>query len=157
VDQWAPYEGLLASGFSAQGAELLADGFSAQGAELLASGSSAQGAEQLVSGSTPQGQAAVGNDSLDPEVCALFAWAAREMKERVSQLTGGKGNLPWSGTFHHIGYRILRQYAPVLGYKQNFTILQYPLALFVSNTRASVLLNNFSIRSSSVGFIIYLL
>jgi S-adenosylmethionine:tRNA ribosyltransferase-isomerase len=82
VDQWAPYEGLLASGFSAQGAELLADGFSAQGAELLASGSSAQGAEQLVSGSTPQGQAAVGNDSLDPEVCALFAWAAREMKER---------------------------------------------------------------------------
>ncbi|MBM3433875.1 MAG: S-adenosylmethionine:tRNA ribosyltransferase-isomerase [Bacteroidetes bacterium] len=38
VDQWAPYEGLLASGFSAQGGELL-----------------------------------------DPEVCALFTWAAKEL------------------------------------------------------------------------------
>jgi hypothetical protein len=36
-------------------------------------------------------------------------------------------------------------------------LMRHFLALFVSNTRASVLLNNFSIRSSSVGFIIYLL
>jgi DNA helicase-2/ATP-dependent DNA helicase PcrA len=63
---------------------------------------------------------------IDPSEILLVTFtnkAAHEMKERVSQLTGGKGNLPWSGTFHHIGYRILRQYAPVLGYKQNFTIL----------------------------------
>jgi DNA helicase-2/ATP-dependent DNA helicase PcrA len=45
------------------------------------------------------------------------------MKDRVSALTGGEGNLLWSGTFHHIGYRILRQYASLLGYKQNVTIL----------------------------------
>jgi len=94
VDQWAPYEGLLvtgstpqgaellADGFSAQGAELLADGFSAQGAELLVSGSSAQGAELLVSGSSARGQTAALNDSLDPEVCALFAWAAQELAKR---------------------------------------------------------------------------
>mgnify|MGYP001606702368 CR=1 FL=1 len=29
------------------------------------------------------------------------------------------GNLPWAGTFHHIAYKILKQYAPVLGYKNN--------------------------------------
>ncbi len=31
--------------------------------------------------------------------------------------------LPWSGTFHHIGYRILKQYAALLGYGNNFTVL----------------------------------
>lgn len=63
---------------------------------------------------------------IDPSEILLVTFtnkAAREMKDRVSQLASGKGNLPWSGTFHHIGYRILRQYAPVLGYKPNFTIL----------------------------------
>ncbi|MBD3310900.1 MAG: AAA family ATPase [Candidatus Magasanikbacteria bacterium] len=49
--------------------------------------------------------------------------AAREMMSRVQELTGGKIKLPWSGTFHHVGYRILRRYAPLLGYKNNFTIL----------------------------------
>src|SRR3989339_141678 len=36
-----------------------------------------------------------------------------------SQFVGNdkSGNLPWSGTFHHIAYRILKQYAVVLGYK----------------------------------------
>ncbi len=33
------------------------------------------------------------------------------------------GGLPWSGTFHHIAYRILRIYAPMLGYKNNFSVL----------------------------------
>ncbi len=32
-------------------------------------------------------------------------------------------DLPWSGTFHHIAYRILRQYAPLLGFKNNFSVL----------------------------------
>ena len=58
VDQWAPYS------------------------ELLVDGSSGQGAELLVSGSSARGQAATGSDSLDPEVCALFSWTARELKER---------------------------------------------------------------------------
>lgn len=49
--------------------------------------------------------------------------AAREMITRVNFLTQGEVSLPWAGTFHHIGYRLLRQYAPLLGYKNNFTIL----------------------------------
>lgn len=49
--------------------------------------------------------------------------AAAEMKLRVQQLTGMTNSLPWSGTFHHIAYRILRQYAPLLGYGGNFTVL----------------------------------
>jgi DNA helicase-2/ATP-dependent DNA helicase PcrA len=49
--------------------------------------------------------------------------AADEMRRRVAQLAGSQGILPWSGTFHHIGYRILRLYAPLLGYGNNFTVL----------------------------------
>jgi S-adenosylmethionine:tRNA ribosyltransferase-isomerase len=61
VDQWAPYSELLASGSVPQGEELLASGSVPQGEELLAS---------------------KGQDSLDPEVCALFAWAAQELAKR---------------------------------------------------------------------------
>ncbi len=49
--------------------------------------------------------------------------AAAEMKRRVGELTALASALPWSGTFHHIGYRILRVYAPLLGYRNNFTVL----------------------------------
>lgn len=49
--------------------------------------------------------------------------AAKEMVHRVQLLTGGDTFLPWAGTFHRIAYKILRQYAPVLGYQNNFTIL----------------------------------
>lgn len=54
--------------------------------------------------------------------------AAREMIERVTRLRqgyGGQGEagLPWSGTFHHIGYRLLKKYATFLGYKNNFSVL----------------------------------
>lgn len=49
--------------------------------------------------------------------------AAAEMKERVKQIAGLDSDLPWSGTFHHIGYRILRQYAPLIGFGNNFTVL----------------------------------
>lgn len=61
--------------------------------------------------------------------------AAKEMLERVEFLMrrdpplapphqGGEYiRLPWSGTFHHICFRILHTYAPLLGYKNNFTIL----------------------------------
>jgi len=49
--------------------------------------------------------------------------AAREMVARVKRLSDGEVKLPWSGTFHHIAFRILKLYAPLLGYKNNFTIL----------------------------------
>ncbi len=63
---------------------------------------------------------------IDPKQILLVTFtnkAAKEMQDRVRQLTGGEVKLPWSGTFHHIAFRILKQYAPLLGYKQNFTIL----------------------------------
>lgn len=49
--------------------------------------------------------------------------AAREMVERITTVLGGDLKLPWAGTFHHIAYKLLRKYAPLLGYKNNFTIL----------------------------------
>ncbi|HLC69438.1 MAG TPA: ATP-dependent helicase [Patescibacteria group bacterium] len=49
--------------------------------------------------------------------------AAGEMISRVQKITGHTERLPWAGTFHHVANKILRQYAPLLGYKNNFTIL----------------------------------
>ncbi len=50
--------------------------------------------------------------------------AAREMKERVGSLVGGAvEGMPWLGTFHSIGMRILRRHAELAGLSHNFTIL----------------------------------
>lgn len=52
--------------------------------------------------------------------------AAREMVHRLESLpieTTTKTRLPWSGTFHHIAFRLLKQYASLLGYQNNFTVL----------------------------------
>ncbi len=50
--------------------------------------------------------------------------AAREMKLRVSDLTGGQGEgMPWLGTFHAICVKLLRRHAELAGLKSNFTIL----------------------------------
>src|SRR5215813_11160638 len=50
--------------------------------------------------------------------------AAREMKERVGQLVGGAvEGMPWLGTFHSIGAKILRRHAELVGLKSGFTIL----------------------------------
>ncbi|MBM08468.1 MAG: DNA helicase II [Magnetovibrio sp.] len=49
--------------------------------------------------------------------------AAREMKERVSQLLGMTVEGWWVGTFHSIGARILRYHAEVVGLTPSFTIL----------------------------------
>ena len=50
--------------------------------------------------------------------------AAREMKERVGHLVGGSAEgMPWLGTFHSIGMRILRRHAELVGLSPNFTIL----------------------------------
>ena len=49
--------------------------------------------------------------------------AAREMVTRLEALIGLNAKQVWAGTFHHIGNRILRQSAELLGYSPNFTIL----------------------------------
>src|SRR5450755_2123352 len=50
--------------------------------------------------------------------------AAREMKLRVGQMVGQiVEGMPWLGTFHSIGVKILRRHAEMVGLKSNFTIL----------------------------------
>ncbi|ORE89656.1 UvrD/REP helicase [Aurantimonas sp. 22II-16-19i] len=50
--------------------------------------------------------------------------AAREMKTRIGMLVGGQvEGMPWLGTFHSIGVKILRRHAELVGLKPNFTIL----------------------------------
>ncbi len=50
--------------------------------------------------------------------------AAREMKNRVGQMVGQiVEGMPWLGTFHSIGVKILRRHAEMVGLKSNFTIL----------------------------------
>ena len=59
--------------------------------------------------------------------------AAREMKERVGALVharhgsamtaGAVEGMPWLGTFHSIGVKILRKHAELVGLKSSFTIL----------------------------------
>ncbi len=50
--------------------------------------------------------------------------AAREMKNRVGQMVGQiVEGMPWLGTFHSIGVKILRRHAELVGLKSNFTIL----------------------------------
>src|SRR5271157_2334873 len=49
--------------------------------------------------------------------------AAREMRERVSLFTGSAHGMPWLGTFHSIGVKILRMHAELVGLRPNFTIL----------------------------------
>ena len=50
--------------------------------------------------------------------------AAREMKERIAALVGATvEGMPWLGTFHSIGARIIRRHAELVGLKPDFTIL----------------------------------
>jgi DNA helicase-2/ATP-dependent DNA helicase PcrA len=50
--------------------------------------------------------------------------AAREMKGRVGRLLGQPAEgMPWMGTFHAIGVKLLRRHAELVGLKSNFTIL----------------------------------
>jgi DNA helicase-2/ATP-dependent DNA helicase PcrA len=50
--------------------------------------------------------------------------AEREMKLRVGQMVGQiVEGMPWLGTFHSIGVKILRRHAEMVGLKSNFTIL----------------------------------
>ncbi len=49
--------------------------------------------------------------------------AAREMLERVEDLTGVPRTAFWGGTFHHICQRLLRRHGEVVGLDSKFTIL----------------------------------
>ncbi|MBU1208117.1 MAG: ATP-dependent helicase [Proteobacteria bacterium] len=66
---------------------------------------------------------------VDPSRILLLTFtnkAAREMLQRVELLVpnaGGAGGRVWGGTFHHIGNRILRRHAPLVGYQPNYSIL----------------------------------
>lgn len=48
--------------------------------------------------------------------------AADEMRYRVAELVGRRAERMWVSTFHSACLRILRQYAPKLGYRPSFTI-----------------------------------
>jgi DNA helicase-2/ATP-dependent DNA helicase PcrA len=49
---------------------------------------------------------------------------AREMKHRVGEIVGHVvEGMPWLGTFHSIGVKILRRHAELVGLKTDFTIL----------------------------------
>ncbi|MEI9851740.1 MAG: UvrD-helicase domain-containing protein [Sphingomonas sp.] len=50
--------------------------------------------------------------------------AARDMRERVGRLVGeAVEGMPWLGTFHAIGVKMLRRHAELVGLQSNFTIL----------------------------------
>jgi DNA helicase-2/ATP-dependent DNA helicase PcrA len=50
--------------------------------------------------------------------------AAREMRERVGRMIGpAVEGMPWLGTFHSIGAKMLRRHAELVGLQSNFTIL----------------------------------
>ena len=49
--------------------------------------------------------------------------AAREMLSRADEATRGLATGLWGGTFHHVGNRMLRRYAGLLGFPRDFAIL----------------------------------
>jgi DNA helicase-2/ATP-dependent DNA helicase PcrA len=70
---------------------------------------------------------------VDPQRLLLLTFsrrAAQEMERRAGQVlatgagpeVGAPPALPWAGTFHGIGARLLREYAPQIGLDENFTI-----------------------------------
>ncbi len=71
----------------------------------------------------------------DPQRILLLTFsrrAAAEMERRAGQLLHralggatrhGPGALQWAGTFHSVGARLLREYAPRIGLPESFTIL----------------------------------
>jgi DNA helicase II / ATP-dependent DNA helicase PcrA len=70
-------------------------------------------------------------NGVDPNRILLLTFtrrAAEEMIRRVKRITAQalgtqQVDLPWSGTFHAVGARLLREYARRIGLKPSFTIL----------------------------------
>ncbi len=69
-------------------------------------------------------------NGVDPQRILLLTfsrWAAAEMKARVDLITAaaldiGKVDLPWSGTFHSVGARLLREHARQIGLNPAFSV-----------------------------------
>ncbi|WP_395647064.1 ATP-dependent helicase [Terricaulis sp.] len=65
-------------------------------------------------------------DGADPNRILLLTFsrrAATEMTRRVAAtIAGAEVTLPWSGTFHAIGARLLRELGPIIGLSPDFTI-----------------------------------
>jgi DNA helicase II / ATP-dependent DNA helicase PcrA len=78
---------------------------------------------------------------MDPRRILLLTFsrhAAEEMAYQVKKVTeaalgGHQIELPWSGTFHAIGARLIREYADRIGLKRSFTILDQPDAADLMN------------------------
>ncbi|MBR1837271.1 MAG: ATP-dependent helicase [Kiritimatiellae bacterium] len=49
--------------------------------------------------------------------------AAREMLQRAGEAAAGRTEGMWGGTFHHVANRMLRTWAPSIGYPRDFAIL----------------------------------
>jgi DNA helicase II / ATP-dependent DNA helicase PcrA len=70
-------------------------------------------------------------NGIDPQRILLLTFsrrAALDMTGRVKRITGAamgiaEIDLPWAGTFHAVGARILREFASRIGLKPSFTIL----------------------------------
>ena len=70
-------------------------------------------------------------NGVDPQRILLLTFsrrAAEEMIRRVERITraalgAGDLDLPWAGTFHAVGARLLREFANHIGLKPSFTIL----------------------------------
>src|SRR5665213_910813 len=63
---------------------------------------------------------------IPPESILLLTFtnkAAREMMRRVADLVGAELSTLWGGTFHSVGNRILRRHAALIGFGQDFSIL----------------------------------
>lgn len=63
---------------------------------------------------------------VNPENILLVTFtnkAADEMLKRVEEILGYYPKNIWGGTFHHIANKLLRRYASLIGYENNFTIL----------------------------------
>ncbi|MBC2600158.1 ATP-dependent helicase [Puniceicoccus vermicola] len=66
------------------------------------------------------------DQGVDPSAILLLTFtnkAAREMLDRVADLTGVSSKLFWGGTFHHIGQRLLRRFGGPVGVNPGFNIL----------------------------------
>ncbi len=80
-------------------------------------------------------------NGIDPHRILLLTFARRaagEMTRRArrvasSTLKMDRIDLPWSGTFHAVAGRLLREYAQVVGLKPSFTILDRPDAADLMN------------------------
>jgi DNA helicase II / ATP-dependent DNA helicase PcrA len=78
---------------------------------------------------------------MDPRRILLLTFsrrAAEEMTHKVKQITEAalgcrQIDLPWSGTFHAVGVKLIREYADKIGLIRSFTVLDRPDAADMMN------------------------